>query len=104
MGNRLHVRLGCVRTDNRLYSYVHNRELLMSSSANPAPRPRRPTRKGKVRKEFWLDPKTLRRAQVLLGAETERDTVELALDLVAFRQELLSGAQALAGLKFGSVD
>lgn len=38
----------------------------------------------KVRKEFWLDPKALRRAQKLLGAETERETVEIALDLVAF--------------------
>ena len=76
----------------------------MPSPAQPAPRPRRPTRKGKVRKEFWLDPKTLRRAQVLLGTETERDTVELALDLVAFRQELLSGVRALAGLKFTAAD
>lgn len=76
----------------------------MPSPANPAPRPRRPTRKGKVRKEFWLDPKALRRAQVLLGTETERDTVELALDLVAFRQELLTGVRALSGLKVTSVD
>ena len=30
------------------------------------------SRKGKVRKEFWLDPKSLRQAQTLLGAETER--------------------------------
>ena len=68
----------------------------MPSSAKPSPR--RPSRKGKVRKEFWLDPKALRRAQTLLGAETERETVELALDLVAFRQELLTGVQALSGL------
>ena len=68
----------------------------MSSAAKPSPR--RPSRKGKVRKEFWLDPKALRRAQTLLGTKTERDTVELALDLVAFRQELLTGVQALGGL------
>jgi hypothetical protein len=61
-------------------------------------RTRNPSRKGKVRKEFWLDPKSLRRAQALLGTATERDTVELALDLVAFRQELLTGVQALGGL------
>jgi len=59
----------------------------------------RPSRRGKVRKEFWLDPKALRRAQVLLGAETERETVEIALDLVAFRQELSEGLQTLAGLE-----
>ena len=71
----------------------------MPSSAKSSPRSHRPSRKGKVRKEFWLDPRTLRRAQTLLGTETERDTVELALDLVAFRQELLTGVQALGGLK-----
>jgi len=76
----------------------------MASSARSSPPPHRPSRKGKVRKEFWLDPKALRRAQALLGTETERDTVELALDLVAFRQELLSGVRALAGLKLARVD
>ena len=67
-----------------------------SKSARPG---KRPSRRGKVRKEFWLDPKALRRAQTLLGAETERETVELALDLVAFRQELGEGLQTLAGLE-----
>jgi hypothetical protein len=57
------------------------------------------SRRGKVRKEFWLDPKALRRAQTILGAETERETVELALDLVAFRQELGEGLRTLAGLQ-----
>jgi hypothetical protein len=59
---------------------------------------RRSSRRGKVRKEFWLDPKALRRAQKLLGAETERETVEIALDLVAFRHELIDGLPSLAGL------
>ncbi len=76
----------------------------MPSSAKSSPPARRPSRKGKVRKEFWLDPKALRRAQALLGTETERDTVELALDLVAFRQELLTGVSALAGLKLARGD
>jgi hypothetical protein len=52
-----------------------------------------------VRKEFWLDPNALRQAQVILGTATERDTVELALDLVAFRQELLAGVRALGDLR-----
>jgi hypothetical protein len=56
------------------------------------------SRKGKVRKEFWLDPKALRKAQTLLGTDTERETVEVALDLVAFRHELAEGLQSLAGL------
>jgi hypothetical protein len=59
------------------------------------------SRRGKVRKEFWLDPKALRRAQKLLGAETERETVEIALDLVTFRHELVGGLQSLAGLNLG---
>ena len=62
------------------------------------------SRQGKVRKEFWLDPKSLRRAQALLGAETERETVELALDLVAFRRELGEGLRTLAGLELGQRD
>jgi hypothetical protein len=51
-----------------------------------------------VRKEFWLDPKALKRAQTVLGAMTERETVERAIDLVAFRAEVTRGVQALAGL------
>lgn len=62
------------------------------------PAGRRAAREGKVRKEFWLDPHVLAEAQAALGAATERETVELALDLVAFRRELVDGARALRGL------
>ena len=62
------------------------------------------SRAGKVRKEFWLDPGALRRAQRVLGTETERETVEVALDLVAFRQELIDSLQALSGLKIDRRD
>jgi hypothetical protein len=62
------------------------------------------SRRGKVRKEFWLDPKTLREAQTLLGVETERETVELALDLVTFRHEVESGLQTLDGLQLDERD
>ncbi len=65
----------------------------MASAKRPA------GRQGKVRKEFWLDPKALRRAQALLGTATERETVERALDLVAFGAELRDGVSALAGLR-----
>lgn len=64
---------------------------------------RRPTREGKVRKEFWLDPKTLRRAQKILGTATERETVEVALDMIAFRRELLDGTRALSGLQIDPI-
>jgi len=75
----------------------------MPSTKPTAPR-KHPSRRGKVRKEFWLDPRVLRRAQTILGAETERDTVELALDLVAFRQELVEGVRMLAGLELDRRD
>jgi Arc/MetJ family transcription regulator len=64
---------------------------------------RHPSRKGKVRKEFWLDPKALSRAQTILGTATERETVEAALDLVAFRRELLDGTRALSGLQIDPI-
>jgi hypothetical protein len=56
-------------------------------------------RRGKVRKEFWLDPKALRRAQSILKTPTERETVERALDMVAFGAEVQAGVAALAGLQ-----
>ena len=62
------------------------------------------SRKGKVRKEFWLDPKSLRQAQTLLGAETEREAVEIALDLVTFRHEVEHGLESLAGLELDRRD
>ena len=63
----------------------------------------RPSREGKVRKEFWLDPETLRRAQKILGTATERETVELALDMITFRRELLDGLRTLPELQIDSI-
>ena len=40
--------------------------------------------RGKVRKAFWLDPRLLEEARAALGATTEREAVEMALDLVGF--------------------
>lgn len=68
------------------------------------PKQRRAVREGKVRKEFWLDPDLLAEAQDVLGTTTERETVEVALDLVAFRGELAAGARALRGMKFRRLD
>ena len=72
----------------------------MPSSKRAATRPA--GRRGKVRKEFWLDPKALRRAQSVLGTATERETVERALDMVAFGAEVREGLDALAGLELES--
>ena len=59
---------------------------------------------GKVRKEFWLDPDALAEAQAFLGTATERETVEVALELVAFRRDLSAGARALKGLTLTRLD
>jgi hypothetical protein len=64
----------------------------------------RATRIGKVRKAFWLDPRLLEEARVSLGASSEREAVEMALDLVGFRKELLRGARALRGLTLSRID
>ena len=62
------------------------------------------SREGKVRKEFWLNAEALSAAQKYLGAKTERETVEMALDLVAFRKELETGARTLRKLHLSRID
>jgi hypothetical protein len=64
----------------------------------------RATRIGKVRKAFWLDPRLLDEARAALGASSEREAVEMALDLVSFRKELVRGARALRGLALSRID
>lgn len=81
-----------------------------SSTRPKAPRSRvgssgaRATRIGKVRKAFWLDPRLLDEARASLGASSEREAVEMALDLVGFRKELVKGARALRGLTLSRID
>jgi len=64
----------------------------------------RATRIGKVRKAFWLDPRLLDEARESLGASTEREAVEMALDLVGFRKDLVRGARALRRLALSRID
>ena len=78
------------------------RLLRMAASVKIIPE-RRPTREGKGRRELWLDTKTLHRAQSILGTATERETVEVALDMIAFRRELLEGTQKLSRLKIDPI-
>ena len=61
-------------------------------------------RKNKVRKEFWLDPKLLQTVKEELGVATEREAVEMALDLVVFRKELAEGARRLVGTRLSLLD
>lgn len=56
------------------------------------PRPR-------VRKNLRLNQAKLDRARRILGTATETETVEQALDLVAFHEEASSGVRRLAGSK-----
>lgn len=64
----------------------------------------RNSRSGKVRKAFWLDPRLLADARAILGASSERAAVEMALDLVGFRTELLRSANSLRGLNLSRID
>jgi hypothetical protein len=50
-----------------------------------------------VRKNLRLSQTKLDRAKRILGTSTETETVERALDLVAFREEVLAGVRRLAG-------
>jgi hypothetical protein len=72
-----------------------------ADKAGSAPRA---SRTGKVRKAFWLNPRLLEEARESLGASTEREAVEMALDLVAFRKDLLRGARALRNLALSRID
>ena len=88
---------------NILY-FVRKRQTVRSVLKKTNVRRARPLREGKVRKEFWLDPSLLRRAQKDLGAATEREAVEIALSLVAFGRELRTGVRALRTLKLSRID
>ena len=44
-----------------------------------------------VRKNVFLDPEVLRRAQEILGTQSESEAIREALNLVAFRQEVMQG-------------
>ena len=58
-----------------------------------------PKTSGKIRKNLRLTQAKLVRAQRILGTATETDTVEQALDLVAFRQEVIDGVRRVAGTR-----
>jgi len=58
----------------------------------------------KVSKTYRLTPAKLAAAQKILGTSTATETIETALDMVVFRQELLDGTRALFGLEISSPD
>lgn len=62
----------------------------------------------RVRKNMDMDPAKLAEAQALLGARTETETVDLALDHVLFQGEVFHALDRLAALggleEFGAYD
>ena len=50
-----------------------------------------------VRKNMRLRQDLIDRAKRILGTKTETETVEQALEMVAFREEVVGGIEAVAG-------
>lgn len=72
----------------------------MRRSSRSAPAAAEP----KVSKTYRLRPAALAAAQKVLGTATATETIETALDMVVFRQELLDGTRALFGMAIVSPD
>jgi hypothetical protein len=66
------------------------------------PRARRDPRK--VPRTFRLTPGKLEEAQKILGTDTATATIEQALDMVVFREELVQGTAAMRGAEIEPVD
>ncbi len=49
------------------------------------------------RKNYYLDEIKIRQAQKILGAKTETETLNRALDLIMFRKDLLASLKKAAG-------
>ena len=57
-----------------------------------------------IRKDVLLDPEVLGRAQEILGTQSASETIREALNLVAFRQEVMQGFDQVAGKSPGFRD
>jgi hypothetical protein len=49
------------------------------------------------RKNYYLDEKKIRRVRAILGAKTETEAIDAALNLVVFRKEILKSLEKVAG-------
>lgn len=58
----------------------------------------------KVSRTFRLTPGKLEEAQKILGTDTATATIEQALDMVVFREELVQGAAAMHGVEIEQID
>jgi hypothetical protein len=57
-----------------------------------------------VRKNVFLDPRTLRRAQVILGRRSESEAIREALEIVSLRARVMAGYDRAAGKARGFGD
>ena len=62
------------------------------------------TRRKKVSRTYRLTPEKVAAAQRILGASTATETIETALDMVVFRQELIDGTRSMLGIHLESPD
>jgi hypothetical protein len=53
------------------------------------------------RKTVYLDEGKIRRAQRILGTQTDTDTIDRALDLVVFRKKILQSLEQTVGKGWG---
>ena len=58
----------------------------------------------KVPRTYRLAPEKVAAAQRILRAPTATETIEIALDLVVFRQELIKGTRAMLGIRLAPPD
>lgn len=52
----------------------------------------------KVPKTFRLDPRKITAAQRILGAKTQTEAIEEALDMIIFRERLVRGNEKMFGI------
>ena len=60
---------------------------------------KKPERPRTKRKNVRLDQRSLDAARRILGTKTETETISAALDLVAFRKELVDSVRAMYGTR-----
>lgn len=58
----------------------------------------------KAPKTYRLAAAKIARARQILGTDSDTATIEMALDLVTFRDELVSGVDAMVGADIHSID
>ena len=49
------------------------------------------------RKNYYLDERKIRRVRTILGAKTETEAINAALNLVVFRKQILKSLKKVAG-------